>query len=113
LITLAQLSARATLEGTFIGTYTRASIHRKHSLDLCVGSGDYVYADQFTDSARCCSTGISRCLNCTDITAHKYGYVPRTDVLFAEQLHVRGFDHRVGSFNCAHESLGLDHSECF
>jgi hypothetical protein len=113
LITRAQLATRAALERTFIRTQTRAPIYWKHTLNFRMRPGDYVHADQFTNSPCGSSTSVSRRLNRTDITAHKNCYVARSDVFLAEELHVCGFDHRVGSFNRAHESLGLDHSECF
>jgi hypothetical protein len=113
LITLAQLSSRATLEGTFIRTQTSAPINGKHTLNFRMWPGNNVHAYQFTNPARGRGTSVRRSLHCTDITTHEYRHVACSDVFLAEQLHVRGLNHRVGSFNRAHESLGLDHSECF
>ena len=70
-------------------------------------------ADQFANSSCRSRTRISRGLDRADVAAHKDRDVASTDVLFAEQLHIRCFDHRIGGFNCAHESFGLNHSECF
>src|SRR4029079_13024094 len=57
LIALAQLTARATtLKGLFIGAQSGASIHGQHTFDLSMRSRNHVYADQLSDSARCCRT---------------------------------------------------------
>jgi hypothetical protein len=114
LIALAQLTASsATLQRTLIWTQTSSSVYWKHTFNFSMGPRDHVHTDQFTNSARCCRSRISRCFNCTDVAAHKNRHVPCSDVLFAKQLYVRGLDHRVRGFNCAYESFGLDHSECF
>jgi hypothetical protein len=72
-----------------------------------------VNADQFTDPTSGRSTCIGRGLNRANIASDKDRNVPCTDIFLTDQLNIRGLDHRVSSLDCADESLGFDHSECF
>jgi hypothetical protein len=72
-----------------------------------------VNAYQFTDTAGCRRSGVCSSLNSADITSHKYGHVTGTNVLLADQLHIRGFHHCVGRFDGTDKTLGLDHTKCF
>jgi hypothetical protein len=69
--------------------------------------------NQFANSPGRSSTSISRSFNRTYVTANEDRHVTCSDVLLAEQLHIRGLDHGISSFNGANEPLGLNHSECF
>src|SRR6185503_14151672 len=113
LFALAELPACPTLQSTLIGTQTGATVHRKHALDLRVRTRNHVYADQLTDASRCSRACVSCCLHSANVAAHKDRHIPCTDVLFAEQLYIRCFDHRIRGLNGTHESFGLNHSECF
>jgi hypothetical protein len=70
-------------------------------------------AYQLTNTTRRRCACVCCCLHGTHIAAYKYRHVSRSDILLAEQLYVRCLNHGVGSFNCADESFGLDHTECF
>jgi hypothetical protein len=101
------------MKRSFIGTQPSPSIYWEHSLYFSVGSRNDVNTNQFTDATSGCSTGISCSLNSADVTAYKNRYVTCSDIFFTKQLHIRCFDHRVGSLNRANEAFGLNHSECF
>jgi hypothetical protein len=85
LIALAQLSARAAaLKSLFIGAQSGASIHGQHTFDFSMRSRNHVYADQLSDSARCCRTCIGRRFNRANIAAHKDRHIAGADVLLSE-----------------------------
>jgi hypothetical protein len=113
LITLAELSARSALQSTLIGAQTSAPIDRKHALNLGVRPWNNVNTDQLADPPGRSRARIRRRFHRADVTAHEDRHVACSDVLLAEQLYIRCFDHRIGGLNCTHESFGLNHSECF
>src|SRR5678809_1725364 len=84
LIALAQLSARATLQSSFIGTQSSASIYRQHTFNFSMRTRNNVDADQLTDSARRCRTCICRRFNRTDIATHEDRHIAGADVLLSE-----------------------------
>src|SRR5215213_4130291 len=103
LVALAQLASRAaTLQRRFVGTQARASINRKYAFNFSMGPRNNMDTDQFANSTCRRCTRISRCLHGADVAAHEYRYVACADVLLAEQLHIRRFDHRIGGLYCAH-----------
>jgi hypothetical protein len=107
------LSSATSAKSLFIRTQTNLSAARQHSFNLAMRSGNYMNTDQLANTAGCSGSCIGRGLNGTDIAAHEYRDVSRPDVLLPDQLNICGFDHSIRGFNCADESLGLDHSECF
>jgi hypothetical protein len=108
-----ELPAASTAKSFFIRTQTDLTSARQHPFDLVVWSWNDVHADQFTYPASRCRTRVCRGLNGPDITANKDRHVPGADVLFADQLDIRGFDHGIGGLDGTDKSFGLDHSECF
>jgi hypothetical protein len=69
--------------------------------------------DQFTNTSSRSGARIGRCLDCADVATNKDGDIACADIFFSEQLHIRGFHHCIGGFDCAHESFGFNHSESF
>jgi hypothetical protein len=76
-------------------------------------SGNDVNTDQFAYSTSRGSAGICGGLNGAHIAANKNGHVARADILLAQELHIRSFDHGVRSLNGSDETFGFDHTECF
>jgi hypothetical protein len=112
--TLAQLrSGAAALERLFIRTETGAPVNRENPLHFRVRTRNYVNTNQLADSPRGCCSGIRCGFNRAYISTDKNRYIPGADVLFSQECDVCCFDHRVGSFHCANEAFGLNHSECF
>jgi hypothetical protein len=66
-----------------------------------------VHTDQFTNPTRGSSAASVAAFTAPTSPRTNTVHVTRADVLLPEQLHVRCFDHCVGRFNRADESLGL------
>src|SRR2546423_11377951 len=114
LVAFAELARRAAPgERALVRAESGATVARKNALDFGVGAWDDVDAYQLADAARGCGSGVGRGLDRAHVAAHEYRDVARADVLLADELNVRGLDHRVGGLDRAAEPLGLDHSECF
>jgi hypothetical protein len=107
------LTSRSTLDSSFIGTEAGAPVYRKHALDFGVWPGNHVYANQLTNSSRCCGSGIGGGFNSANVPPHKDRYVTGANVLFTEQLDIRSLNHCIRGFYSADEPFGLYHSECF
>jgi hypothetical protein len=113
-VALTQLTTRSALQlRLFVGAVASAAVDRQDAFDFGVGSRDDVHTDQFADAAGRSGAGISCRFHRADVSAHKDGDVTRTDIFFAEQLHVRRLNHGVSGFNGANKTFSLDHSECF
>jgi hypothetical protein len=78
-----------------------------------VWAGNDVNTYQFAySSCRRCS-GVGSRLNRANVSTYKDRHVAGADIFFSQELNIGSFDHRVGSFDGADETFGLDHSECF
>jgi hypothetical protein len=96
-----------------IGTEPGPSVHWKYSLYLCVRTWNNVHADKLAHSSGRGCACVSCRLNRSDISPDKDRYVACSNIFFAQQLNVCGFDHRIRGFNSTHEPFGLNHSERF
>src|SRR5215207_1206229 len=76
-------------------------------------SGDHMDRGEFTDALGSRRTCICRGFHRTDITAHHHGYESATDILTADEGHIRGFDHGIGGFDRADQTFGLHHSKSY
>jgi hypothetical protein len=68
-----------------------------------------MHRSKLANAPRRSCAGIGRGFDRTNVAAHHDSDVATTNIFRTDQYHVRGLDHRVGGFNGANQSLGLDH----
>jgi hypothetical protein len=78
-----------------------------------MGLGDNVCCDYFADALAGSRTSIDSGTDSGHIAAHNCSHQAGIDLFPADESNVRGFHHRVGSFNHRHQAATFDHSECF
>jgi hypothetical protein len=113
LLPLAQLAARATLQRPLIRAQTSAPVHRQHTLNLSMRSGNNVNTNQLAHPSCCCGTGVGCRLYRANVSANENRDIARTNVFFSQQLNICSFHHRVSGFDGANKTFGFHHSECF
>jgi hypothetical protein len=69
--------------------------------------------DDLADSLPGGSAGIDCSTHSGNIAPHDRSHEAGIDLFPTDKANIRGFDHRVGSFNHRHETTTFNHSECF
>src|SRR4029079_2515502 len=91
----------------------RASADGEDLVEAVRRARDHMDADELADAAcRGCAC-IGRGLHGGDVAANDRSDQTGVDFLPADEQDVRRLDHRVGGFDHAHESAGLDEAERF
>jgi hypothetical protein len=78
-----------------------------------MGTRNYVNTYKLTDPTRSRGTRICRSFYGSHIAANKNRNVSGTDILFTDQLYIRGLDHGISGLDSPYKSFGLNHSESF
>src|SRR5215213_1421402 len=74
---------------------------------------DDVSRDDLADSLAGGSAGVDCTSYRGNVPTHDRSYQTSIDLLPTYETDIRGFDHRVSSFNHRHQATTFDHSECF
>src|SRR5258706_13715944 len=72
---------------------------------------DDVHRGKFTNALRCCGTGIGGGFDRAHITAHHHSDISAAHIFRTDQHHIRGFHHRIRSFDRANQPTRLNHSQ--
>jgi len=67
----------------------------------------------FADALTCRSTCVNRTAYRGDVATYDCSHETGVDLFPTDEANVRGFHHRVGSFNHRHQAATFNHSECF
>src|SRR5689334_7828657 len=85
----------------------------EHAAEVLVRARDHLDADDLADPAGGRGAGVDGRLDRGHVTGHEGRHQAAADLLPADEVHVRGLDHRVAGFHHRHETFRLDHAERF